>query len=136
LEPEIKWCSWIRHCISSVRFLVLVNGSSTSFFSRSQGLRLGDPLSSLLFVLVMEGLGRMISVAVNGGLLSGFSMGTGVDISHLLFVDDTSVFCGADPYQFCNMRSLFLLFEAVSSLKTNLAKSKLVPVGNVDNVPG
>jgi len=119
-----------------MRFSVLVNGSSTGFFSRSQGLRQGDPLSSLLFILVMEGLGRMISVAVNGGLLSRFSMGTWVDISHLLFADDTLIFCGAEPYQFCNMRSLFLLFEAMPGLKTNLAKSELVSVGNVDNVAG
>jgi len=32
---------------------------------------------------VMEGLGRMISVVVSGGLLSGFSLETVVDISHL-----------------------------------------------------
>jgi hypothetical protein len=32
------------------------------------------------------------------------------------------------------MRSLLLLFEAVSGLKTNLAESELVLVGYVDNV--
>jgi hypothetical protein len=31
---------------------------------------------------------------------------------------------------------LILNFEAVSGLKMNLAKSELVPVGNVDNVAG
>jgi hypothetical protein len=131
-----KWCSWIAHCISSVRFSVLVNSSPTGFFSSSRGLRQGDPLSPLLFVIVMEALGRMISAAVSGGLLSGFSVGTGTDISHLLFADDTLLFCGANPNHLCNLRSLFLCFEAVSGLKTNLAKSELVPVGNVDNVAG
>jgi hypothetical protein len=32
------------------------------------------------------------------------------------------------------LRSLFLLFEAASGLKANLAKSNLIPVGNVDQV--
>jgi hypothetical protein len=55
-------------------------------------------LSPLLFVIVMEALGKMISTAVSGGLLSGFSVGTrndgGIDISHLLFADDTLIFVG------------------------------------------
>jgi hypothetical protein len=76
-----KWCSWIAHCIFSVRFFVLVNGTSIAFFSSFRGLRQEDPLSSLLFVIVVEVLGKMISATVIGGLLSGFSVGTGTDIS-------------------------------------------------------
>jgi len=119
-----------------VWFSVLVNGSSIGFFSSSRGLGQGDPLSPLLFVLVMEALGKIILAAVSGGLLFGFYVGTGVDISHLLFSDDTLIFCGADPNHLGNLRSLFLLFEVVPDLKTNLGKSELVPVGSVDIVAG
>ena len=38
------------------------------------------------------------------------------------------------PTQLCYLRCLFLLFEATSSLKVNLAKSVLIPVGNVEQV--
>jgi hypothetical protein len=57
-----------------------------------------------------------------------------VNISHLLFADDTLVFCGANTDHPHYLRALLLCFEAVSGLKINLAKSVLVPVGNVDNV--
>jgi hypothetical protein len=123
---EKKWCSWIAHCISSVRFSVLVNGTPSGFFSSSCGPRQGDPLSPILFVIVHR------------GLLIGFSLGSRsfevVDISHLLLVDDNLVFCGANPDHLCYLRVLFLCFEAVSGLKVNFAKFVLVPVGYVDNV--
>jgi hypothetical protein len=86
-----KWCSWIAHCISSVRFSVLVNGSPNGFFSSSRGLRQRDPLSPLLFVFVMETLSRMISATVSRGLLEGFKVGNAT-FSHLLFADDTLIY--------------------------------------------
>jgi hypothetical protein len=106
-----KWCSWIAHCISSMLFSVLVNGSSNGFFSSSRGLRQRDPLSVLLFVFVMEALSRMISVVVSGGLLEGFKVGNAT-YSHLLFADDTLIFCNAHSSQLRYLRTLFLLFEA------------------------
>jgi hypothetical protein len=134
----VKWCSWIAHCISTARFSVLVNGTPSGFFSSSRGLRQGDPLSPLLFVIVMEALSRMLSFSIDRGFLSGFSMGSRLSeeviISHLLFADDTLVFCEVNPDHLRFLRVVLLCFEAVSGLKINLAKSVLVPVGDVDNV--
>jgi len=57
-----KWCSWIAHCISSVRFSVLVNGTLSGFFISSCGPRQGNPLSPILFVIVMEALSNLLSI--------------------------------------------------------------------------
>jgi hypothetical protein len=88
----------------------------------------------------MEALSRMLSATVNGGLLSGFSVGSRhsgvVDISHLFFADDTLVFCGAKPEHLHFLCALILCFEVVSGLKINLDKSELAPVSNVENVDG
>jgi hypothetical protein len=133
-----KWCSWIEHCISSARFSVLVNGVPSGFFGSSRGVRQGDPLSPFLFVLVMEAFSRMLGAFTDRGLISGFSVGTRepdrVTVSHLLFADDTLVFCGANASQIRHLGALLVCFEAVAGLKVNLSKSALFPVGLVDNV--
>ena len=133
------WRHWIYTFISSVRFPVLVNGSAHGFFSTSRGLRQGDPLSPLLFIIVMETLSRMLERAVAGGFISGFAVGnsTGAElsISHSLFADDTLIFCEADTKQAWHLRGVFIWFQAILGLKINLSKSELVPVGQVPNVP-
>jgi hypothetical protein len=70
-----KFCNWIAHCNSSVRFSVLVNDTLSSFFSNCCSLREGDPLSPLLFVIVMEAPSKMQSATIDEGFLSGFFYG-------------------------------------------------------------
>jgi hypothetical protein len=97
--------------ISIVRLLVLVNGSAQGFTSR--GLRQGNPLSPMLFIIVMEALSRMLR-AVVGDYISGFFVGNStraeLSISHSLFADDTLIFCEADSEQTWHLRGVFIWF--------------------------
>jgi exonuclease III len=133
-----RWRLWIEACISSVQFSVLVNGSPEGFFSCSRGLRQGDPLSPLLFLLVMEVLSRMLNKVEEEGLIQGFRAGNnavdGLCISHLLYADDTILFCDADPDKLLYVRMVLTCFEAVTGLRVNMAKSEMVPVGEVQNI--
>uniref|UniRef100_A0A2N9H476 Reverse transcriptase domain-containing protein n=1 Tax=Fagus sylvatica TaxID=28930 RepID=A0A2N9H476_FAGSY len=134
----VKWRNWIRFCISSVRFSILINGTPCGFFPSSRGLRQGDSLSPLLFVLVMEALSRLLDRGVDRGYLEGFpvdmSNGSGLRVSHMLFADDTLVFCGASRDQLYHLKGVLMCFEAVSGLHVNMGKSEVVPVGPVADV--
>ena len=55
-------------------------------------------------------------------------------MSHLLFVDDTLIFCDADSNQIDVLHGILARFEVVSGLKINLGKSELVSIGNVPNM--
>jgi hypothetical protein len=93
-----------------MRFSVLVNVTLLGFFGSSHSLRQRDPLSSFLFIIVMEALSRMISTTVDRGFLTGFFVGSvEINISHLLFADDNLVCCGAKPNHLRYFRALFLL---------------------------
>ena len=75
---------------------------------------------------------------IRGGLFTGFMVGSPQNhpilISYLLFADDTLIFCDTNPIKLEHLRSVFLWFEVVSSLKINLGKSEMVPVGKVPNL--
>ena len=132
-----KWLGWMWRCISTAKFLVLVNGVSASFFPSTKGLRQGDPLSPYLFVMGMEVLSALIRRAVEGGFLSGCKIRgrrSDLNISHLFFADDTIVFCEAKKEHLTHLSWTLFWFEAASGLRINLPKSEIFPVGEVEEV--
>ena len=57
-----------------------------------------------------------------------------VRISHLLFADDTILFCDASREQLLSIRLALSCFQAFTGLKVNVGKSEIVPVGEVNNL--
>jgi hypothetical protein len=49
----------------------------------------------------------------------------------MLFADDILIMCDVDVNQILNLDHILLCFKAISGLKVNLKKSKLVAVGEV-----
>lgn len=56
MEFGRKWVSWVKLCITTVKFTIVINGAPELFFVSQRGQRQGDPLSPFLFIITMEGL--------------------------------------------------------------------------------
>ncbi|GJU24963.1 RNA-directed DNA polymerase, eukaryota [Tanacetum coccineum] len=89
----LKWRSWIQGCLNSAMGSILVNGSPTSEFKFSKGLKQEDPLSPFLFILIMESLHLSFNNVVNVGLYNGIQIDESLNLSHLFYVDDV-IFVG------------------------------------------
>ena len=86
----------------------------------------------------MEALTYLINRAVEGNYLFGSrtAVGRGEDlvISHLLYADDTLIFCKANKEKLKYLSWILMWFEALSGLKNNLNRSEIIPIGTVDKV--
>ena len=75
----------------------------------------------------------MLRRVEGAGLIRGFNLegrrDGGERVSHLLFADNTILFCDADVEQILHIRLLLLSFQVVTGLKVNAHKSEMVPIG-------
>ena len=76
----------MRGCLSTVSFVVLMNGNAKGRVKAYRGLRQGDPLSFFLFTLVADVLSRMLLRTKKRNAFEGFRVGRNrTRVSHLQF---------------------------------------------------
>nr|GEZ73447.1 RNA-directed DNA polymerase, eukaryota [Tanacetum cinerariifolium] len=129
----MRWRDWIQSCLKSFRGSILVNGSPTSEFQFHKGLKQGDPISPLLFILVMENLHLSFLNVVSAGLFKGIYLNSSLQISHFFCADDV-VFIG--QWSNANISTIVHVLDCffrASGLRINLHKSKLIGIA-VDSV--
>jgi hypothetical protein len=109
-----------------------MNGVPGSRISLCQGLRQGDPLSPMMFILVMDVLGRMISKAADAGLLLPLSRRA---FKHRvsMYADDVVLFLCPAAEDIEITLDILNLFGKATGLKTNLQKSNVLPIRCEDN---
>ena len=91
-----RWVSLAMETITTASYLVLINGEPRGFVNPTWGIKQGDPLSPYLFLLYAESLSALLKKAEENHALKGIlSSQHGVRISHLLFADDSLLFCQA-----------------------------------------
>lgn len=85
-------------------------------------MRQGDPISPLLFVIVMNVLSYMLNRAAEDGIFS-FHPGCGeIKLTHLAFADDLLIFLEGTKTFLAGVFSVLSQFEKLSGLEVNMSK--------------
>jgi len=64
-----RWLNWISLILSTASTKIILNGLPGHRICHARGLRQGDPLSPLVFVIAMEALNALIKNAETKGIL-------------------------------------------------------------------
>jgi len=120
-----NFITWIMACITTPSFSILINGSASHFFHSERGLRQGCPLSPLLFLIVMDGLIRLIALAKRDGDIHGLKIPDECFLTHLLFVDDVLIFLDGSIQDSHSLSKILSLFSTTTGMLSNQSKSTI-----------
>ena len=105
----------------------MLNGFPGELIQNRRGLRQGDPLSPMLFILVMDVLGHLVMKAEVEGLLHSLSSRT---LHHRIsiYADDVVLFLRPAAEEIQVTMDLLQLFGDASGLRNNAQKSSAFPI--------
>jgi mannosylglycoprotein endo-beta-mannosidase len=110
---------------------ILLNGIPRKPIRHRRGLRQGDPLSPMLFILAMDPLQRMLDKATQAGLLNSIDAEP-IKFRTSLYADDAAQFICLTAPDISNIRQLMQAFGDATDLRTNLQKSQIFPIQCTD----
>lgn len=117
---------WVSALLCTASTKVLVNGRPGNRICHARGLQQGDPLSPLLFVIVMEVLNALINEANRRAVFTPLPD----KIRHRasVYANDLVIFLSPDVNDFINIRCILDLFAGVLGLVTNVDKCIITPI--------
>jgi hypothetical protein len=122
-----RWCNWISVLLSTASSRILLNGVPGAPITHRRGVRQGDALSPLLFIIAMEVLNKLFCKADDAGILRPLGP-SAIKSRCSFYADDVILFMEPVVEEVEAIKSLLLLFGDSAGLKINLAKCSVSPL--------
>ncbi|KAK7275607.1 hypothetical protein RIF29_16726 [Crotalaria pallida] len=129
LKFPAKFIIWVMECITSVSFSLVINGQRVGNFKSSRGIRQGDPISPLIFVIAMDMLTRKLKLASSLPRFRFHPLCKDVGLINLAFADDLMLFCKGNVDSVTILKDTFNHFSSSSGLYANPQKSQVFMAG-------
>jgi hypothetical protein len=122
-----RWCKLVGNILSSASTRIILNGHPGDQIQHRRGLRQGDPLSPMLFVLAMDVLNSLFCKAGELGLLQPLAQrNRGQRVS--LYADDVTLFIKPVEEDMIPTREILQTSGEALGLKINFQKSCVIPI--------
>jgi hypothetical protein len=124
-----KWTNWVSNILSSATTSVLLNGVPGKNLICKRGVRQGDPMSPLLFVLAADLLQCVINQAHSMRILQlPIPTNDQADFPVIQYADDTIVVMKADQRHLLCLKAILDTFAQSTGLRVNYIKLGMVPL--------
>lgn len=122
-----KLVSLFMECITSVRYTINHSGKEFGLILPKRGIRQGDPLSSYIFLICMEGLTALINDYERKRFLTGVKIARGAPVlTHMFFADDSYIYSKANEETAVKIDHMLQVYEKASGQQINKAKSSVL----------
>lgn len=126
------WTHLILQCVTTFDYTIVDGEFEMGPIKPSRGLRQGDPLSPYLFIICAEGLSSLIRHYETKKWLKGIKIcRKSPTISHMLFADDTYLYCKVETREAIKVMELLTWYGKASGHRINKYKSTVFFSANV-----
>ncbi|KAJ4812894.1 RNA-directed DNA polymerase (reverse transcriptase)-related family protein [Rhynchospora pubera] len=120
------YIDWVKACVTSARFSILINGSADGFIKPVRGVRQGCALSPYLFILALDVLTRLLQYMVQRGKIRGVQLARGAPkLTNLMYADDLLIFGEATYQEISAISNVLSLFCEISGQEIGVNKSRI-----------
>lgn len=123
----VKWRSWVSTLLASANSSIILNGTRGKSFRHRRGLRQGDPLSPMLFIITFDPLQKLLQLATQEGVLQPIQNET-AKLRISMYADDAALFLNPTQQEVMAIKDILTVFGEAWGLITNLNKCAVYPI--------